>query len=247
MEDIQKGKYRARFALGQDDLNAAHRLRSQVFRSTRDEGGIDRDKYDSNSAHVLIEEVQTNQLSCCFRLMPLLGGQGISSSYSAQFYDLSSLEAYGKPMAEMGRFCIDPAYRDADILRLAWGFLTRYVDKNRIGMLFGCSSFQGVEAQKFADTFAMLRLRYLAPRAWQPKIKSSDIFRFGHEQDMARPNYRNAMKHMPPLLRTYLAMGGLVSDHAVVDRQLQTLHVFTGLEVNSIPPARARLLRKLSE
>jgi putative hemolysin len=48
---------------------------------------------------------------------------------------------------------------------------------------------------------------------------------------------------MPPLLRSYLAMGGWVSDHAVVDRDLGTLHVFTGLEIGAIPAARARQLR----
>ena len=35
---------------------------------------------------------------------------------------------------------------------------------------------------------------------------------------------------MPPLLRAYLLMGW-VSDHAVIDNKLNTLHVFTGLEV----------------
>ena len=48
---------------------------------------------------------------------------------------------------------------------------------------------------------------------------------------------------MPPLLRSYLTMGGWVSDHAVVDRDLNTLHVFTGLEIASIPAARAKALR----
>jgi len=40
-------------------------------------------------------------------------------------------------------------------------------------------------------------------------------------------------------------MGGWVSDHAVVDRQLKTLHVFTGLSIDAIPEARKRLLRGL--
>ena len=48
---------------------------------------------------------------------------------------------------------------------------------------------------------------------------------------------------MPPLLRSYLAMGGWVSDHAVVDPVLRTMHVFTGVEIGTIPPARQRLLR----
>ena len=40
-------------------------------------------------------------------------------------------------------------------------------------------------------------------------------------------------------------MGGWVSDHAVVDRQMGTLHVFTGLEIGAIPESRKRLLRAL--
>jgi putative hemolysin len=48
---------------------------------------------------------------------------------------------------------------------------------------------------------------------------------------------------MPPLLRSYLAMGGWVSDHAVVDTDLGTLHVFTGLEIRRVPQARALTLR----
>ena len=51
---------------------------------------------------------------------------------------------------------------------------------------------------------------------------------------------------MPPLLRTYLMMGGWVSDHAVVDDDMNTLHVFTGLEIAAVPPARARALRMVA-
>ena len=41
-------------------------------------------------------------------------------------------------------------------------------------------------------------------------------------------------------------MGGWVSDHAVIDARLNTLHVFTGLEIAAIPPARARALRAIA-
>ncbi|MBA4351813.1 MAG: ornithine-acyl-ACP acyltransferase, partial [Rhodobacter sp.] len=34
-----------------------------------------------------------------------------------------------------------------------------------------------------------------------------------------------------------------VSDHAVLDPDLDTLHVFTAVEIAAIPPVRARLLR----
>jgi len=36
-----------------------------------------------------------------------------------------------------------------------------------------------------------------------------------------------------------------VSDHAVFDRDLETMHVFTAVDINAIPQARKRLLRAL--
>lgn len=51
---------------------------------------------------------------------------------------------------------------------------------------------------------------------------------------------------MPPLLKTYLLMGGWVSDHAVIDPHMNTLHVFTGVETKAIPESRKRLLRAVT-
>jgi putative hemolysin len=60
----------------------------------------------------------------------------------------------------------------------------------------------------------------------------------------ADPNFKMAILKMPSLLRAYLLMGGWVSDHAVIDKKLNTLHVFTGLEVSKIPNAKKRFLLK---
>jgi len=39
---------------------------------------------------------------------------------------------------------------------------------------------------------------------------------------------------------------GWVSDHMVVDHAMGTLHVFTGVELDSIPEARKRRLRAIA-
>ena len=41
-------------------------------------------------------------------------------------------------------------------------------------------------------------------------------------------------------------MGGWLSDHAVEDRGLDTLHVFTCVEVEKVPTARAESLRAVA-
>jgi putative hemolysin len=78
-----------------------------------------------------------------------------------------------------------------------------------------------------------------------PRVKAPSVFEFARKLAGVTPDMANAMKAMPPLLRSYLRMGGWVSDHAVVDRDLNTLHVFTGLEIGAIPSARARTLRTI--
>jgi len=249
MLTLRKGRYVARVADGPTDVAAAQRLRYRAFiertGAMERAAGRDVDPFDAACRHILIEEARSGALVSCFRLLPLAGGAEIPQSYAAQFYELSALEGFEGPMAEMGRFCVHPSHRDPDILRLAWGAMTRIVDNEGIEMLFGCSSFRGTETRGYRDAFAMLAERYLAPRRWLPRVKAPDIVRFARVA-RDKPDARRALLTMPPLLRTYLIMGGWVSDHAVIDHDLNTLHVFTGLEIKAIPPGRVRILRGMA-
>ncbi len=248
---LLRGRYSARIAESAADIRRAQKLRFLAFFANRGlsaedspaAGGVDTDPFDTACHHVLVEEVRSGTLVCCFRLLALPSGAEIGRSYSAQYYNLTGLSQFGGPMVEMGRFCIHPDWRDPDILRVAWGAMSRFVDEAGVEMLFGCSSFQGTDADAYNDAFAMLKDAHLAPKRWLPRVKAPNVFRFARALRRFRPDAKRAMLAMPPLLKSYLLMGGWVSDHAVVDRDLNTLHVFTGLEIRAIPPARARLLR----
>nr|WP_090220038.1 GNAT family N-acetyltransferase [Litoreibacter janthinus] len=244
MSVLSKGRYTARFAQGPDDILAAQRLRALAFRDAPT--GLDADTYDDQCLHMLVEDDASGALVCCFRLMPLDNGRAIEQSYSAQHYGLARLAKFDGAMVEMGRFCVHPDHHDPDILRVAWGAMTRYVDEAGIEMLFGCSSFKGTSEEAYLDAFSLLKERHLAPKRWLPRVKAPSVFPFARKLRLRRPDLKAAMKAMPPLLRTYLMMGGWVSDHAVVDRDLNTLHVFTGLEIRAIPPARKKLLRAVA-
>lgn len=205
---------------------------------------LDADGHDALCRHVLIEDLHGGTLVGCFRFLHLASGAGIGRSYSAQHYDLGGLRDFAGPMVEVGRFCVHPAHPDPEILRIAWAVLTRHVDTTEAQLLFGCSSFPGTDTKGYADAFAMLRERHLAPKRWLPRVKAPEVFRFPPlPRSLDAPRARALM---PPLLRTYLMMGGWVSDHAVMDRQLNTMHVFTGVEVGTIPSARVRALRQMA-
>ena len=244
----RRSRYSVRIAGTPDDLRAAQRLRWLCFMArhapAEDSDRVEADDLDPLCTHILIEDLGTGQLVCCFRFLYLQSGADIARSYAARHYDLSRLESFDAPMVEMGRFCIHPEWHDPDILRLAWAELTRFVDAHGVQMLFGCSSFLGADPETHAEALAMLRERHLAPRRWLPRVKAPQVFQFARALARRRADPRAALAAMPPLLRSYLVMGGWVSDHAVVDRHLDTLHVFTGLEIGAIPAARQRLLRR---
>jgi putative hemolysin len=242
MVGLKKARYIVQEAVSQDDILAAQRLRHLAFKGT---DGLDVDGFDDICTHILVRDRKSDELVCCFRFLPLNSGNEIARSYSAQYYELSALKEFQGTMVEMGRFCIHPAVQDPDILRVAWAALTDYVDQNNVELVFGCSSVNGTDAKEYFDAFAMLRDRHIAPKRWLPRVKAPKVFRFASRL-RRKPDLKQAQLRMPPLLRTYLMMGGWVSDHAVVDEQMNTLHVFTGLEIKAIPPARKRLLRAMS-
>lgn len=251
MLSLFRGRYEVRLASSAEDVERAQALRWRSFVSDRhpEAGsvGLDRDCFDDRCLHVLVEDRRDGQLVCCFRLMPLERARDIGRSYSAQFYDLEGLGDFPSPMIEVGRFCMAAECHDPDVLRLAWGVLSRVVDAKGAGLLFGCTSFHGTDWHEYADAFALLAGTHIAPKRWLPKIKAPRVFRFKRVLDGEPGDTRRALLKMPPLLRSYLTMGGWVSDHAVVDTDLDTLHVFTGLEVSRIPAARAHILRMAAQ
>ncbi|MDW3222157.1 MAG: GNAT family N-acyltransferase [Paracoccaceae bacterium] len=205
---------------------------------------MDEDAFDARCTHITIHDRRSGVMVCTFRLFDLCPAD-IAASHAAQYYDLSALQHFDGRISEMGRFCIDPRFKDPDILRIAWAELTTHVDANHIKLLFGCASFAGMDGTAYLDAFALLKDRHLAPANRAPEVKAPDVFHYA-ERVRRKPNQEKAMAEMPPLLRSYLKMGAWVSDHAVVDRHMETLHVFTGLEIDVIPATRRRLLRALA-
>lgn len=237
---LYKGRYRARIALSQAQVLRAQKFRSRFFGRS---GDVDIDPFDTAYTHVLIEDDATGNLMGCFR-MSLFSGKDIDLSYAAQYYDLAALTYFDGEMLEIGRLCSDPDRNDPDILRLAWAFIARQVDLHDVRLLFGCASFEGVDPERYSNGFAFLKARHLANSNLAPHPKAPEIYHFA--QNLPEPPAREkAMLELPPLLRSYLAMRAWVSDHAVIDRDLNTLLVFTGVEIDKVPAARKRLLRAL--
>ncbi|MFQ1702153.1 GNAT family N-acetyltransferase [Loktanella agnita] len=235
---LRKGCYVVGQADGPAELAACQRLRYRCFFGGT---GIDADRFDPLCQHLMVADV-AGRLLATVRIALWRDPAAIVEGYAAQFYNLSGLACAPGPMVELGRFCVDPTVLDADVLRVLWGALARLVDEAGAQFLFGCTSFTGTDPAPYGAAFAMLSARHCGPEGQRPVVKALETVRF----DVAAHDSRDALRQMPSLLRSYLSMGGWVSDHAVVDRDLQTLHVFTCVPVAAIPAGRVRALRAVA-
>ncbi len=230
----------ARLARGRADMARVMAFRSAAFPRR---AGREGDAQDALSAHVVVES--DGVLLAYFRVMLFGWGAGLAQGYAARFYDVAPLAGYARPIAEMGRFCVASGGVHPDVLRLAWGAMTRIVDEGQAGLLVGCTSFRGAEWQAHRAGLALLAAEFVGPAEHLPRQRAAEVVDY---PALAGPvaDRRTSLAALPPLLRTYLGMGGWVSDHAVVDRELDTLHVFTCVEVDRVPPARAASLRAVA-
>lgn len=233
---FHKGCYAVQLANTAAELAACQRLRQLCFYGAE---GLDRDNFDSNCRHLMMTD-STGAVVATARLFVMKSGADVVKSAAAASYDLSGFTTLDTKLMEVGRFCIAPHVLDADVLRIAWGALTRIVDAEGISVLFGCTSFAGTDPSRYGQAFCRLNARHLGPSHLRPAQKAAKVIPF-------TCHGRSGSDPMPPLLRTYLAMGGWVSDHAVVDEKMNTLHVFTCLMVADVPPERARALRALAQ
>ena len=239
MEPIRKGKLMARLAQGAGDMGRVMAFRRAAFPRI---GGQEEDAQDALSAHVVVEG--EGDILAYFRVMLFGWGAGLAQGYAARFYDVGPLSGYARPIAEMGRFCVRSGGVHPDVLRLAGGAMTRIVDEGQAGLLVGCSSFRGADWTRHRAGLALLSAEFVGPGEHLPGRKAAEVVDLAAAGPLG--DRRAALAGLPPLLRTYLGMGGWVSDHAVVDRELDTLHVFTCVEVDRVPAARAARLRAVA-
>jgi len=238
-EADRAGGLRVREAATAADLGRALALRAQVFRG----GGADADRHDPACRHFLIEDGAGGGLAACWRMRHFPAGAAVLDAYAAGFYDLSALAGAGIASVEMGRLAIAPGAPVAEVARLVLAAGTAVVTGCGAALVFGCVSVPGSDPAPLAGALRRHGAAPAAGRAWAPGAKARERLAIAAAP---LPEGPGTAAGLPPLLRTYLALGARVGDHVVADRDLGTVHVFVGLEVGEVPAARARVLRALA-
>ena len=242
--------YRVRFAKTPEDLRAAQRLRYSVFVAELGGDGplvdhnaaCETDNYDDHASHLLLEDLArpSDPVVGVYRLMSERQARAAGGFSSQAEYDLSSLSDGTRQILELGRSCLHPRYRGGAGMLHLWSALARHVQDSGIDLLFGVASFHGTDPEKFAAPLAYLRDFHLAPSQIRPRAIGPGA--------VPMPTYavtdrKAALREVPPLIKAYLRLGGVVGEGACVDKEFNTTDVCMILDTAQMSAAQTARYR----
>jgi len=224
----QFGSLSTRLATSAEELRASQTLRYRVF--VEELGGdgpmvdhdakLEQDAFDPVFDHLLlIDSANGERVVGAYRLLP---GDRLGPNdrfYCDGEFDLAPLRCSGRRLLELGRSCVDPAYRGGAAMLLMWQGLANYATARQIEVLFGAASFPGTDLAVLAQPLSWLHHNYLAPPELAVRAKPTTL---DHILPPELVDQRAARAAIPPLIRSYLRLGACVGAGAFVDHAFNT-------------------------
>ena len=231
-------RFAVQFARTSDELAETQRLRYRIFAGEmgaqiHDAGtGLDRDRYDPHCRHLYVRDKGTGAIVACTRILTDDRAGFAGGFYSGGEFDLGLLEHLPGRSMEIGRTCVDPAYRGGAVIALLWSGLADMILREGFDYLFGCASVGledgGANAHAVIDT---LRAQYLSP-PWH---------RVRPRNPLPLPDARPTQPaRMPPLLKAYVSLGARACGEPYWDPEFNCADVFMLLNVPDLNPSYAR-------
>ncbi|HET8995882.1 MAG TPA: GNAT family N-acyltransferase [Acetobacteraceae bacterium] len=234
--ELRSGNMGVRIATTAAEIDAVQALRYRVFYhemgATADAETArlqrDRDQFDAIADHLLVVDHAigggAEGVVGTYRLIQREAAERIGRFYSAGEYDISPINAFPGRVLELGRSCVDAAYRNRAAMQLLWRGIAAYVFHYQIDLMFGCASLPGTDPDALAVELTYLYQNHLAPPAVRPRALPHRYVEMCRVRaDGIDP--RRVLAQLPPLIKGYLRLGGFVGDGAVIDPQFNTTDV----------------------
>ncbi|MDR6263919.1 MULTISPECIES: GNAT family N-acyltransferase [Rhodobacterales] len=255
---LNKSHFTLKLAESEAELAAAQRLRYRVFVQELGArpaygGAADHreiDAFDPYFDHLILKDTRicddANNVIGAYRLMRSETAQTGPGFYGAGEYDLGAITRSGRPAVELGRSCVDAAYRNGIALHLLWQGVADYVLRNKIQLLFGVASFNGTDPKIYADGLSFLHHNHLAPKDLRVQARAGGSVPMALKpcEDIDRTV---AVRQIPALIKSYIRLGGWVGEGAFIDWDFNTIDVCLVLDQANIPQKqRAQLAQGLA-
>ena len=228
--------YRVRLAANESDLDAAQRLRFEVFNMELREGLAeswqtrrDCDRFDEVCDHLLVEHTESGAVVGTYRLQTGSMAMLHHGFYSAQEFDFAPFVPFCTEIVELGRACVHRDHRKMNVVNLLWRGIADYARARNARYLLGCSSVTSIDPAVGRAMAQKLLPRFLAPSPFHTcPLPAYTLPEAGVLADCEEP---------PRLLRAYLSVGSKICGAPAIDREFGTIDFLTFLDLLSLPAA----------
>lgn len=235
--EIADGRYVVRFARTPEEVNAALRLRFEIFNLELREGletsyltGLDKDRFDAACHHLIVLEKETGAVIGTYRLQTLEMANNASGFYCSGEFKIEELPPPVLSQSlEIGRACVAREHRSTRVLFLLWKGLTAFATAAGKRYLFGCCSLTSQDA---AEGWKAAR-RIKRDESFHPKFFVEPREEYICEAEF--PGEKDDLKwELPKLFLTYLRFGAKVCSPPAIDREFKTIDFFVMFDFETI-------------
>jgi len=238
------GTLEVRLAESEKEIRWAKELRYQVFvkeMGARPSRKIlkfrrDSDEFDEYCDHLLVIDrnvKRKNPVVGTYRLLRRSRASEIGRFYSESEFDISPILKTRGEILELGRSCVHKHYRDRATMQLLWRGIGAYVTHYDIKLLFGCASFPGANPEVHAEHLSYLYNNRLAPEEFRARAAPGRYIKMDSVSPELLDSNRLAAT-LPPLIKGYIRLGGVVGEGAVVDYAYNTTDICIILKIDLI-------------
>lgn len=221
-------------------IEAAQRLRYTVFSQEygSDLGaaipGLDADRFDDYCDHLMVTDEDSGQLVATTRILHENNARLAGGFYSEGEFNLAQLYELPGTLAELGRTCVHPDYRNGATISLLWAAVAEYLVTQDVDYLIGCASIGmsdgGLKAWRIARH---LQREYLA----------DERFRVSPMREL--PHLTHALNEfrtvdVPALMKAYMRLGARVCGEPCWDPDFRCADLLVLLEVKHLAARYSR-------
>lgn len=234
----KKSRYITGFASSMRCVEAAQRLRYEVFNVELGEGlaesektGLDRDIYDEQMTHLVMIDGASKELIGTYRMQTIDQAVKAGGIYAAQEYDLKPLSPYFNKLVELGRACLAINHRNMATLIQLWLGIGAFMNIHQSRYLFGCCSLTSRDPDDGWRAMKTIRRK----KALHPELmlSATDSYNCGkpsreHDTDLGKA------APLPKLFRAYLRLGCKVISEPALDREFGTVDFLILLDGDNV-------------
>jgi putative hemolysin len=192
----------------------AQRLRYRVFAeelgARLPPGGIDADRFDAFCDHLVVRDQGADAVVGTYRILTAEASRRAGGYSGEAQFDLGQLDVLRDRMIEVGRACVDPAWRSSGVMLMLWSALGRYLIESGHDYVFGSASIGLADGgHDAASVFRSASSRHMSPDDYRALPRERlPLERLCDTRDVAPP----------PLLRGYLNLGAWICGEPAWDR-----------------------------